>query len=103
MLHINHGHVLVLVTASAAFTRHLLLKFDLLEEVVLLLLLDGVMTADLGGLLLVPGRRHACLEVARRALRIALRQPQHVLHLDILQILLYNRLGLLLVMARGQA
>ena len=95
--------MLVLVTTGAAFARHLLLKFDLLEEVVLLLLLDRVMTADLGGLLLVPGRRHARLEVARWALSIALRQPQHVLHLDILQILLYNRLGLLLVMARGQA
>ena len=95
--------MLVLVTTGAAFARHLLLKFDLLEEVVLLLLLDRVMTSNLGGLLLVPGRRHACLEVARRALSIALRQPQHVLHLDILQILLYNRLGLLLVMARGQA
>ena len=95
--------MLVLVTTGAAFARHLLLKFDLLEEVVLLLLLDRVMTADLGGLLLVPGRRHACLEVARRALRIALRQPQHVLHLDILQVLLNDCLGLLLVMARCQA
>ena len=63
LLHINCGHVLILVTASTAFTRHLLLKFDLLEKVVLLLL-NRMMTTDLGGLLLISGRRHARLEIA---------------------------------------
>lgn len=34
---------------------------------------------------------------------IALCQPQHILHLDVLQVLLHNRLSLLLVVAWGQA
>ena len=61
------------------------------------------MTTDLCRLLLIPGGGHARLEVARGALSIALSQSQHILHLNILQILLDDCLRLLLVIAGREA
>ena len=60
------------------------------------------MSTDLGDLLLVSSRWHACLEVALWALNIALSQSEHVLDLNILQVL-FNDLRLLLMMAGSQA
>lgn len=60
--------------------------------------------ANLRSLLLVPRRRHSRLEVATRGplRRVALRQSQHVLYLDVLQVLLDDGLRLLLVMTGRQ-
>lgn len=64
-----------------------------------MLLLDRVMTL---GLLLVARRRHARAEVAGPC-NVVLGQSQHVLHLDVLQVVFNDCLGLLLLVTGSQA
>lgn len=105
--------MLLLVTCAALLLRlatpilstlsRLVLKLDLLEEVVRFLLPYGVMVrSDLIRLLCVTGRRDTRCEVplGTCAIHVRLSQSQHILHLDVFEVLLDVGLGLVLVMAR---